>query len=316
MGIGETLVRTFHLSKTWECNKEIERGIELSQKRFVQKQVAYKFHPNQSFVSYRNKVFNINNLGYRDNAIDTSHYKKRIAFIGDSVFEGVGVSVDDRLMTLIEAQLDVDTYDCLNFAIEGHSTLDQLEVLKQDVLNLKPSMIIWQLGFNDLDRNLKLTKNLAISYHIINQVNQKGFLQKHSALYLYLAEFKNYLNLQSGGLNNILEDVLKERPEAWAVTKTAIDDFVIICKENKIDLKVVYLPYEVECITSNEEQAYFIQNQFYSYFKTKQVVTFDLLKTLREKAGEDLFYDHVHLNEKGNRVVADELYQAVFFPFQ
>ena len=96
-----------------------------------------------------------NSIGQKD----TEHAKEkpdsifRIAVIGDSVTEGVGVDSENsypkKLETILNSDSALDqTYEIMKFAVRGYGIGQEVELLKQ-AMGFNPDLVVWGYVFND-----------------------------------------------------------------------------------------------------------------------------------------------------------------------
>jgi GDSL-like Lipase/Acylhydrolase family len=92
-----------------------------------------------------------NALGMRDRAIDPAAPGDRIAALGDSITYGPGVTLDQawpkRLEQMI-ARAGGQTA-VLNFAVQGYSTMQEVETLRVKGLEFRPRVVLLQYFMND-----------------------------------------------------------------------------------------------------------------------------------------------------------------------
>ena len=74
--------------------------------------------------------------------------KKRVAFIGDSFIWGYGVGTGDTVTYYMEQLSD---YEVLNFGVSGYGTGQYYLLLKNEVINFDPDIIIVGASFNDFE---------------------------------------------------------------------------------------------------------------------------------------------------------------------
>ncbi|MBF0619272.1 MAG: SGNH/GDSL hydrolase family protein [Candidatus Omnitrophica bacterium] len=74
--------------------------------------------------------------------------KKRIVFMGDSVTDGLNVS--GRFTDLLERTVG-NTYDIINFAVNGYNLIQEAEYLKELGVKFAPDYVLFIVCANDLD---------------------------------------------------------------------------------------------------------------------------------------------------------------------
>ncbi|AXA35978.1 MAG: hypothetical protein D6691_06420 [Candidatus Hydrogenedentota bacterium] len=107
--------------------------------------------------TFAGQPLEINSGGFRDRewAVEKSPSTVRIAILGDSVAFGWGVPVEKRYSNVLEQLLTHDppttgvAYECLNFAVPGYNTVQELATLREVVLRYSPDVVIVNLVDND-----------------------------------------------------------------------------------------------------------------------------------------------------------------------
>ena len=105
------------------------------------------------FMEFDRNDPNINKAGFR--GAEFSLQKKpgilRIAILGDSVAYGYSVPLEQTFARLLEKQLNADGHDVevLNFAVNGYSTIAELELYKTRVREYQPDIVLLAYVLND-----------------------------------------------------------------------------------------------------------------------------------------------------------------------
>ncbi|MFI5219163.1 MAG: SGNH/GDSL hydrolase family protein [Bacteroidia bacterium] len=315
--VGEFTIRQFNKSKTWTSWRE---SADILKTMINDAKVGYIRNPDTSYIGSLNAVCNINSMGFRDSNYNVrkGKNKKRICFIGDSVTEGYGIEVPQRYSNLTAvkanslAQNNSIEYESLNFGISRYATSNELAVLKNYVLPMAPDIVFLQICFNDIAPNkeydlslpIKGLPNLDDETEDYKNFFVKIFLQKHSALYLLLAEKYNYIRLKSGKSNSILDDVLRINADDMIKTNYFIEEIKKVCSGNKIRLIASYIPLEAEVIIKSEEMSFHINNMLENTCKLHNIEYLNTLKIFRQ-IKDDLYLDDCHLNTEGNKIVSE-----------
>lgn len=199
--------------------------------------------------TYYKVKFDINSLGFREKDFEKEkpYNLYRIAFIGDSILEGVQVGYDERFTKVLEEKLNRNEnkykFEVLNFGIGGVGISEEYSILKRYVLQYKPDMVILALSNGDIRQNIhsKSDRELPhITYYDINDNEDLievpyvasrfeylyHFLRK-TRLSLYL--YEKYLNLNIKLMSNkenvpseygvFMKDYDSKWDRAWNVTE-------------------------------------------------------------------------------------------------
>jgi lysophospholipase L1-like esterase len=105
--------------------------------------VVYRNLPNHSGL-----WFSINSMGYRGPEVDTSPEVRRIALVGGSTAFGAGARSDEETFArALDRRLE--RTQVINAAVIGYVSADELTLLRRELLDLKPSLVLVFDGFND-----------------------------------------------------------------------------------------------------------------------------------------------------------------------
>jgi len=313
--IGEFAVRKLQLSKTWSTFEDSKR---LMKYITTNKRIGFTRIPNSSFDAPRNIIYKSNGEGFRDRTHEKENKSRkiRIAFLGDSVTEGFGVEESDRYSSLIEKELNSkrDSFEILNFAVAGHATRDELEILKSNVLAYHPDFVFLQINLNDFSRNVRLLKIDSSSTlnstledpEKMKALNNASWLQKHSALYLYVAETYNYRKFRTGKTNDISSYAKPVTVEEWSAIDSLLSDMSRTCATSNAHLIVSYLPLAAEVLIKNDSLGNLVNVPLQEFCKKNGIDYADVTIPFRKTSKPlELFLDDCHLSVEGNRVVSE-----------
>lgn len=308
---GELTVRVAGLSKTWNGRQEEQLHARIIEKHYSKEAIGFRYLPSSNFTSIRDKTYVINQAGFRDLEFKLKKVNPRIAFIGDSVIEGLGVDAKDRATNRARAALAATLkkkVDIYNFGVGAFSTYDELAVLENHVVSYKPDYAVLQICFNDLQRNYDIAhfEGDTVSKPDVSQPSLKAFFQKHSAFYLFLAEKYDYQRLRNGSPNSLLDNVIVERDEQWMLLSQLIARFRDVCQDSGIHPIIMYIPLEPEVLVDDAGLGTITSSRIESICKELKIANINSTQALRmqESPGE-LYNDHYHLSENGHAVVAD-----------
>lgn len=100
-----------------------------------------------------------NEFGWRDTVYQPKPYQ--IACIGGSTTYGVGVSNKDTWPNMLEHLL-ADSIQVINLGVPGHTTNEHFSTLIYDAAIIRPKLIIFHVGLNDM--RLAYTSDLDAKY--------------------------------------------------------------------------------------------------------------------------------------------------------
>ena len=94
-----------------------------------------------------------------------------VAFLGDSLTAGYGLSPPDTYPALLERILGITA---INAGVSGNVTADGLARLERDVLAHRPRIVVVALGINDQIRRLPAQQSLKNLDEICRRVQETG----------------------------------------------------------------------------------------------------------------------------------------------
>lgn len=202
--------------------------------------LGYRYMPGREFWFFKENdhpiTGRINNYGFRDDdwELNKPSGTYRIAVLGDSIVEALQVEADRTFLSLTEHNLNQNhelKVDLMNFGRSGFTQTEELLVLKNDVMQFAPDMVIlFFLPSNDIrDVNKKTSADINRPFY---NVSESGELQLDTSFAdsssYKISSFLSRLKLHSALINLIREryNVYKqqENPNALNIplTKNAI----------------------------------------------------------------------------------------------
>lgn len=284
--------------------------------------VIRKFTPNQN-----SDTMNINSLGFRGYEFSPSKPKDeyRIFMVGGSTTFGLGATSDS---TTIPAYLDEmfkknhpeKNINVINAGIIAARSADESYLIKNDLINYEPDLIIVFDGYNDafnimINEHEKTNKDYKFRE---NETDLDGFIKKYlkwlatpNVIYQWTHDY-----LQ----NNYLTDEVKEKnTDAWV---TRWNNICELGKESDFNLIVMIQPM---IGTSKRELSPFEQKS-YEHFKLQKQLKFlnalgdsankincpsiDLRDTF-DGINQQVFISNVHTSDFGNKILASKIYERI-----
>lgn len=199
----------------------------------------------------------VNSLGFREREFPRVKPEgiHRIAIVGDSFAYGQGIPVEDRFSNRLEAALNARaggaTFQVLNFGRPGADTDDEIRVLRDTVLPLRPDFVLLQWYVNDMELRDHTRRPRPLP--LVPSPRLRRFLNERSALY-YVAQ-NGWASLQRTlGLAGSYEEHLMDRfgdplgPDAEAAD-AALHEFFAMCRENGVPVGAVLFPHMGSTLT-------------------------------------------------------------------
>ena len=106
----------------------------------------------------KNEEIETNRYGFRDRDYESTKkpdHTYRVAFAGDSVTLGLGVSLEETFVRQLEneaAQMKLPyQVQSLNFAVDGYNTIQIYEMIRTKVVDFSPDTVVYVVCLNDFD---------------------------------------------------------------------------------------------------------------------------------------------------------------------
>ena len=342
-----SVFQTYHVYKL-NFSREDIRGemdpyisYEWGKQHFLdQDQLRGEYYP---FIGFKEKplvssTINVDKDGYR---ISRNNSKKPdIFFLGGSTMFGYG-SNDENTIPSLFAKFTNDTLTVRNLGNGAHNSSQNLIKIQDELLNFKnPKYIISYEGANELVNLLKgINSNYKHLYSLQFKKNINNYLLNENKL-----RFKSLLESQTKFLKSFMLFFLSkigfiesEHPQNsfnndQKSVEKSVDLFLnnwkslsLIGKEEKIKVflflqpvvssnnhKTDYLVDMIDYKTFYDKMYFLIKEKIFSEPSLEIVKNnfYDLSKKLDAK--EPYFYDHVHINPKGNLIITKEITKQIF----
>jgi hypothetical protein len=266
-----------------------------------------------------NNIYNVsvatNEHGFKTFG-DPSSSKIKIFFIGDSFTEGVEVSNDKSYHGIIKNTInDIEVFA---YGVGGYGNLQEFMVLDENIDIIKPNVIVLQFFWNDFCRNYYKLDRIKFFY---NAGTPRPFLNLDGKItYQYVKQFDNFfvtlptivtdnlrilkfLNAKLSGLMHKLGNNNSFSNEELQHSAKVTEMIMQMTKK-----RAGSIPLYLFCVDTKEPYYHMIKNICQSvgiHFIDSVPQRLEQL----EKEHPDItkVADKEHLNETGNRVVAEEL---------
>jgi lysophospholipase L1-like esterase len=273
----------------------------------------------------------LNRLGLRNRELKPKKPgTRRILFLGDSLIWSGETSSGELYTAVVERHLNSrpesrnPPVEIVNAGVPGYTTYQELEFLKIHGLDMKPDLVILGFVFNDLFYPYlhRPTKHGLLSYDpesllsSIDPHSVPGTLVGWSYLAHYFAyRGKNVLKKAAQRPVFPFEEThdfyLAWKSYGWDHTPALIGEMKTLLSEKGISLEVLVFPIsdQVNDAYRSLDEAWVLypQRRIREICNAAGIPMLDLTDPIYRNGGVTLFRDYVHLNGKGNDLVADEL---------
>jgi hypothetical protein len=208
--------------------------------------------------------------------------------------------------------------------VPGYTTYQELEFLKIYGLAMEPDLVVLGYVFNDLH------------YKYLHKPTHRGLLDHEPSSHLRRFDphalagtlfSKSFLANEAWAGGEIAWSALRRRPDfpferrtdfflawkdyAWVQAEKLIDEMNALLTSRQVSLRVLVFPVSDQVDDRyrqlDERYVLYPQERIREICRTGHVGFLDLTAPIYERGGLDLFQDYLHLNAKGNDVVADEV---------
>jgi lysophospholipase L1-like esterase len=271
-----------------------------------------------------------NSLGLRNReVVKKKAGTYRILFLGDSlVWSGETNSgklytevLERRLNSL--SQNNSDAYEVINAGVPGYTTYQELEFLKIYGLDMEPDLVILGFVFNDLYKYLhRPTKHGLLDIDPTQSLHQ---FDTNSPLGSIFA--RSYLAHQIVMRCKILWSLILKKPlypfeqrgdfylawknYGWLNVQKLIGEMQDLLAKKGILFLVIVFPVSdqvnAQYLSLDKEFVLFPQKMIETICNKYKIPVLDITDSIYINGGVNLFRDYLHLNAKGNDVVAYEL---------
>ena len=272
-----------------------------------------------------------NSLGLRNREVGPKKAGTlRILFIGDSLVWSGETSSGELYTKVLEQRLNgrsvdsVDSFEVINAGIPGYTTYQELEFLKIYGLDMEPDLVVLGFVFNDVyykylhkptSQKILGREPTAHLYHF-NPDTFLGHLFARSHLahqIISLGEmlWKRILDRPVFPFERRGDFYLAWKPYGWDHARALIREMHALLRQKGVPLVVLVFPIsdQVNDEYRRLDQAFVLypQRKIREICDEYAIPMLDLTEVIYREGGITLFRDYLHLNGKGNDVVASEL---------
>lgn len=271
-----------------------------------------------------------NSLGLKNREItkkEVGHL--RILFLGDSLIWTGETSSGELYTQVIEKNLNKEPslaakpIEIINAGIPGYTTYQELEFLKIYGLDMEPDLVVLGFVFNDvyykyLHKPVEgsfLGPEPTVQLHRFDTNTFPGILFARSylahksffALERFVKKSRGYPDFSFERRDDFY---LAWKDYGWDETTELIGEMKDLLQKKNIQLMVVVFPLSDQLddnyLQINKEYVRYPQQRIKQICDNNHIPFLDLTEPLYQNGGTTLFTDGIHLNGKGNDIVADE----------
>lgn len=247
----------------------------------------------------------------------------RIVSMGGSSTYGVpmrhaALAYPARLEQLLIERHPGQRFEVLNGGIPGYGIFQIVDSLEKEVLKIKPDIVTICAWFNDSSKRPSWYGYLDRSdRESMRRVDELRRIEG-SWYYRFLSQLRLYALLR-GAIVKLTAQVNPSRKRRSTGRRTTPEEFRlglerVLELSRQYDFKVILI-FEPLNRTLGRQEAV-ARNRYYRVIeeiaRAHSVPVVDTLTAFHEHHGEWLFYDFIHPNEHGHRIIAEAIYRTVF----
>tara|TARA_Y100000996_G_scaffold387338_1_gene346041 strand:+ start:3561 stop:4673 length:1113 start_codon:yes stop_codon:yes gene_type:complete len=311
-----------------EYSHDFVKSLCSDYKSIIDYETPYKhWEPNQV-----NNSVTINSLGIRGSEINTEKDPDtyRIIMLGGSAMYGLYATTDSStipgfLENKIENENPTFGVEIINAGVNGASSFDEINLLKDKLLSLAPDMIIVYDGGNDLLKKIQDENNTNNSWPgpIEKFSKQIRNYYKTTQLIDFIDRvFQKQISNDNSKLDQISDENIQKKVIKWK------ERWKTVCESeemNEIQTVISIQPYlgtgnknfsEWENMTKQNTKNIDVSSSYHlileqlDELKTSCSMTLNLTNVF-DNYSETIFYDLIHVGELGNELVAERLYDEI-----
>jgi hypothetical protein len=287
---------------------------------FDQTDNVYQLKTSQRWVQ---RHVQWNSDGYRDRhfAVDKNPNEKKILFLGDSYTFGHGIkSVESRYVELLGQKLQSQcssgkTITTYNLGLPGNQSITHLQILNTTLPRYRPDAIVMEYYLDDIDGDKFVDQDPGFEAKIFaykkNPLLNFALSRSYALEYLYFRLlFLIRPDIDWGVYINFNESLYRNA-QVWQRHVATLTSIINLTRQYNIPLVVFILPLSHRL--GPEYPLADIHQSLTRFFTAQKVPNLDLLPLLNQYPKLILTvnkFDY-HLNEFGQTIIADNLYQSV-----
>jgi len=272
-----------------------------------------------------------NSLGLRNREVarkESGTY--RVLFLGDSLIWTGQTSSGALYTEVVERRLNARPaqpsrrLEIINAGIPGYTTYQELEFLRVYGLDMEPDLVVLGFVFNDLH------------YKYLHKPTDRGLLDTDPAAHLHRLDphgvagtlfARSYVAHEAVRRGRRYWKTLRGRPvfpfeertdmylawtdHAWAPTRQLLHEMRRVLAQHDASLRLLVFPlsdqFNQRYVDADGAFVLYPQRKIREICASEGIEMLDLTDAIRAAGGLDLYKDYLHLNGRGNDLVADEV---------
>jgi lysophospholipase L1-like esterase len=291
--------------------------------------------PNIRYNAAKGKEFLINSKGFvgPEFADQPSAGVYRIIALGDSCTFTTGIwniAYPALLQSFLNGAGPKQKFEVINAGIEGYNSSFALARIKDEIIGFRPRLVTIYIGWNDLMKVNPDHQSDTGKYSTLAAMLDQSYIVKalNKLIFIYLRPWLFQPNVARNEVDANAYDHFVP-----TIYRENLNSMIKVLRENKIDVMFFTLPTVVRRGMTRDELRK--HNVFFPYFagtysidrflslhqaynrvvralgRQYGVPVVDLDEIFNQHNKDKLFWDTMHPNEKGNRLIAKSVYEKL-----
>lgn len=306
--LAEIVARLYYFNKLTTNRLILSRNPDL----------IYEHRPSILFTNTYGIKTKYNSLGFSgEEIIAKKAGTLRILGIGDSIMDAPYLNEDKKFLHIIAQELKEATgkiIEVINAAVGGYNTWQELAMIKEKGLAIKPDLIIVSICLNDFNSSKPILNKMLFSNRIgenyrdgskaryFNSVYQRSDLYKF--IYDFFSNSKRKMYTKEGFLSYAKSYDIGITNEEFRKWRYPFNQMMDLAQSNKIEILFVIFPLQGQVI--NREM--FSCKDLSDFFVQNKAHCIDLIGnfSIADTEGKALYRerDIIHPNEYGHQLAA------------
>lgn len=278
-------------------------------------ELVFEHKPNYEFINNYGIIVKYNSMGFIGDEIKDKR-GLRILGIGDSITDATYLNEDQRYINLAGKILEQKTgkdVEIINGAVGGYNTWQELTLIKEKGLDIKPDLIIIGICLNDSVQSIpsvhknwlgRVSENLRDG----SKARHLDFLYQRSDLYKFLYDRISKKRMEISDYNEYLRNYNFNISENdWNEWMQPIMEISELGRKNNINVFFAIFPLHNQLV-KGEKISY---KPLTDLLKERKEYFIDLIDvfTVHYKNGESLYrdFDIIHPTSNGHRIAAEDI---------
>jgi len=294
-----------------------------------------RLRPNLDFTQWflvSNQVvhFQTNSLGIRGREISLPKTAgvTRVLVLGDSITLSPFLPEEEVFPARVQQMLSASRLvEVINAGVSDMGMKEELLLLKETGLRLKPDLVLIGFYLNDSrppwgfeNEYYRLSPRLI---EFSKTVEQYSYLYKWVWKRLLVSHFlgrkarnrwdwrNEFVNgdwrTDSSSYQRVIQGADLDfgaawQQESWKAIDQGLAQFQDLARENNFKLAILIFPVAVQVKSLVADD--YPQQQLKKLCETRNIPCLDLLPILKQHQGEDIYFDHCHLNALGHQIIS------------